>query len=54
MIETRYVTAVIRDVLAAVNQGNWTGNYTVLRDDAVPEYRLLNDPTRLAGQFVDL
>ena len=34
LVEPSYATALIRDVLAAVNHGNWTGNYTVLRDIA--------------------
>jgi hypothetical protein len=54
IIEQSYATALIRDVLAAVNHGNWTGNYTVLRDYAAPEFALANDPTRLAGLFTDV
>lgn len=54
LVEPSYATALIRDVLAAVNHGNWTGNYTVLRDYAAPEFGLANDPTRLAGLFTDV
>ncbi len=54
LVEPSYATALIRDVLAAVNHGNWTGNYTVLRDIAAPEFALANDPTRLAGLFTPL
>lgn len=54
LVEPSYATALIRDVLAAVNHGNWTGNYTVLRDYAAPEFALANDPTRLAGLFTDV
>ncbi len=54
LIEPSFATALIRDVLAAVNHGNWTGNYTVLRDIAAPEFALANDPTRLAGLFTPL
>lgn len=54
LVEPSYATALIRDVLAAVNHGNWTGNYTVLRDIASPEFGLANDPTRLAGLFTPL
>ncbi|MDN5568862.1 MAG: hypothetical protein L0G27_09005 [Paracoccus sp. (in: a-proteobacteria)] len=54
LIEPSYATALIRDVLAAVNHGNWTGNYTVLRDYAAPEFAQANDPTRLAGLFTDV
>jgi len=53
-IETSFATALIRDVLAAVNQGNWTGNYTVLRDYAAPDFAAANDPTRLAGLFTQI
>ncbi|WP_139615460.1 hypothetical protein [Paracoccus liaowanqingii] len=54
LVEPSYATALIRDTLAAVNHGNWTGNYTVLRDHAAPEFALANDPTRLAGLFMTL
>ncbi|CAM3432053.1 Nuclear transport factor 2 family protein [Paracoccus nototheniae] len=54
LIEPSYATALIRDVLAAVNHGNWTGNYTVLRDHAAPDFAAANDPTRLAGLFTTL
>ncbi|RJE80603.1 hypothetical protein [Paracoccus sp. JM45] len=54
VVEPSYATALIRDVLAAVNHGNWTGNYTVLRDYAAPEFALANDPTRLAGLFTEV
>lgn len=54
LVEPSYATVLIRDVLAAVNHGNWTGNYTVLRDIAAPEFALANDPTRLAGLFTPL
>ncbi|TJZ82036.1 hypothetical protein [Paracoccus hibiscisoli] len=54
LIEPSYATALIRDVLAAVNHGNCTGNYTVLRDHAAPDFALANDPTRLAGLFTTL
>lgn len=54
LVETSYATAVVRDILTAVNHGNWTGNYTVLRDYASPDFGLANDPTRLAGLFTEL
>ncbi|MBO9487242.1 hypothetical protein J7376_11975 [Paracoccus sp. R12_1] len=54
LVEESYATAVVRDVLTAVNHGNWTGNYTVLRDYASPDFALTNDPTRLAGLFTQL
>ncbi|MCJ8138279.1 hypothetical protein [Falsirhodobacter halotolerans] len=54
MVERSFATALIRDVLAAVNHGNWTGNYTVVRDYAAADFAAANDPTRLAGLFVQL
>lgn len=53
-VEPSFATALIRDVLSAVNHGNWTGNYTVLRDYAAPEFREENDPTKLAGLFLQV
>ncbi|MEM6463279.1 MAG: hypothetical protein AAF724_15315 [Pseudomonadota bacterium] len=43
--------ALVRDALAAVNHANWTGNYTVLRDYASPNFAAANDPARLSGIF---
>lgn len=51
IIERSFAVALIRDVLIAVNHGNWTGNYTVLRDYASRDFATANDPTRLAGLF---
>ncbi len=42
---------LIRDALAALNQANWTGNYTVLRDYASPSFAKANDPVRLTAIF---
>lgn len=53
-VERSFATALVRDVLAAVNHGNWTGNYTVVRDYAAPDFAAANDPTKLAGLFVRL
>ena len=53
-IEESYAVALIRDVLTAVNHGNWTGNYTVLRDYAASDFAAANDPTRLAGLFTQI
>lgn len=50
-VERSFAVALIRDVLIAINQGNWTGNYTVLRDYASSDFSSANDPTRLAGLF---
>ena len=51
VVERSFATALIRDVLTAINHGNWTGNYTVLRDYASRDFAEANDPTRLAGLF---
>lgn len=50
-VERSFAVALIRDVLMAINHGNWTGNYTVLRDYASRDFAEANDPTRLAGLF---
>ncbi|WP_422827459.1 hypothetical protein [Thalassococcus sp. BH17M4-6] len=50
-VELSFATALIRDILTAVNHGNWTGNYTVLRDYAASDFSAANDPTKLAGLF---
>lgn len=50
-IDRSFATALVRDILTAVNHGNWTGNYTVLRDYAADDFAAANDPTRLAGLF---
>ncbi len=42
---------LIRDALTALNQANWTGNYTVLRDYASPSFSRANDPVRLTAIF---
>ncbi len=51
VVDPGFATALIRDVMTAVNHGNWTGNYTVLRDYAASDFAAANDPTRLAGLF---
>lgn len=53
-VERSFAVALIRDVLIAVNQGNWTGNYTVVRDYAASDFSAANDPTRLAGLFANI
>jgi len=37
--------------LIAIDQANRTGNFTVLRDMAAPEFGKVNDPARLAAVF---
>ena len=43
--------ALVRDALAALNHANWTGNYTVLRDYASPNFAAANDAAKLAAIF---
>ena len=50
-IQRPLAVALIRDAMAAVNHANWTGNYTVLRDFASPNFATANDATRLASIF---
>lgn len=40
--------------LVAVDHANRTGNFTVLRDLAAPEFRRVNDPARLAAIFATI
>ena len=42
---------LIRTTLVALNQANQTGNYTVLRDLAAPDFRNLNDASKLGAIF---
>ena len=53
-VERTYAVALVRDVMALINHGNWTGNYTVLRDSADAEFASANDPTRLAALFLQI
>ncbi|RYH04284.1 hypothetical protein EU805_02640 [Salipiger sp. IMCC34102] len=53
-IEPSFATALVRDALAALNQANVTGNYTVLRDYGARGFREANDPTDLAAAFARL
>ena len=46
--------ALVRNALLAVDQANKTGNYTVLRDIAGPDFHDNNDPARLAQIFAPL
>lgn len=43
-----------RSILTAVNHGNLTGNYTVLRDLGAPTFRERNNSAQLAGIFQQL
>ena len=42
---------LIRSTIIALNQANQTGNYTVLRDLAAPNFRNANDASRLGAIF---
>jgi hypothetical protein len=45
---------LVKNALLAVNQGNLTGNYTVLRDLASPSFREKNSAADLAAIFQDI
>jgi len=45
---------LIKNTIVAVNHGNLTGNYTVLRDLASERFRQQNTAADLAGTFVNL
>jgi hypothetical protein len=48
------ILALVRSTLVAVDLGNKTGNYTVLRDLAAPEFRDANSPAQLGRIFANL
>lgn len=48
------VLAMLRSTLIAVDQGNKTGNYTVLRDLGTPGFREANTPAKLGLVFTNL
>src|SRR5262249_35765880 len=48
------VVILVKNALLAVNQGNLTGNYTVLRDLASPGFREKNSAADLAAIFQNL
>ena len=48
------VLALLRNTLIAVDQGNKTGNYTVLRDLGTPAFREANTPAKLGLVFANL
>lgn len=45
---------LIRSTLLTLNDANRSGNYTVLRDLAAPDFQARNSPADLAGSFSDL
>ena len=48
------VLALVRTTLIAVDHGNKTGNYTVLRDMGAPSFREANNASKLAAVFSSL
>lgn len=48
------ILAMVRSTLVAVDQGNKTGNYTVLRDLGSPSFHAANDPSKLSLIFGNL
>ena len=52
--ESVAILAMVRSTLVAVDQGNKTGNYTVLRDLGSPSFRDTNNASRLALIFSSL
>jgi hypothetical protein len=48
------VLAMVRSTLIAVDQGNKTGNYTVVRDLGAPDFRDANTPAKLGLVFANL
>lgn len=53
-VDGNLAVILVRDAIAALNQANLTGNYTVLRDYASPNFASVNDPAKLAGIFAPL
>ena len=45
---------LIRRTLLSINDANLSGNYTVLRDLAAPDFQKANDAQKLAGIFANL
>lgn len=48
------LVVLIRSTVAALNQANLTGNYSVLRDWGAPSFQEANSPASLADTFADL
>ncbi|NOT42728.1 MAG: hypothetical protein HOP13_19800 [Alphaproteobacteria bacterium] len=48
------VLAMVRSTLIAVDHGNKTGNYTVVRDLGAPDFRDANTPAKLGLVFANL
>ncbi len=52
-LEPSVQTMLIKNALTAVNHGNLTGNYTVLRDLGSERFRQQNDAAKLAAAFAN-
>ena len=52
-LEPPVQTMLIKNALTAVNHGNLTGNYTVLRDLGSERFRQQNDAAKLATAFAN-
>lgn len=52
--QSEIATMLVKNVLTAVNHGNITGNYTVLRDLGAPAFRDRNSAAQLATIFHSL
>ncbi|MEO8318823.1 MAG: hypothetical protein ABI561_10920 [Bradyrhizobium sp.] len=48
------LAVLIYNSLIALNHANLTGNYSVLRDLAAPEFQKRNSPKQLAATFADM
>ena len=48
------LTVLVRNTMAALNDANITGNYTVFRDLGSPDFQKANTSAKLAGIFTSL
>jgi hypothetical protein len=48
------ISKLLWSTMAAVDQANKTGNYSVLRDLGSPGFQSVNNPTTLAGVFASI
>lgn len=54
ILDGRAQSILIRRTLLTLNDANLSGNYTVLRDLAAPDFQSANDQAKLVGIFADL
>lgn len=52
--DSQGLAVLIYNSLIALNHANLTGNYSVLRDLAAPEFQKLNSPKQLKATFADM